>query len=284
MSEADANTDAPEEQRTEDEREQEDVQESSRLQAKTVYAVIQREGEEELERPVASLWWSGVAAGIAISTSVVAQGVLHAELPDTGWRPALESFGYCFGFVIVILGRLQLFTENTITPVLPLMADYSHRTLGLTARLWSLVFIANLVGTFVAAAFADFAGLATPEQLTAFQEISRHAIMDKTAREVLTHGIPAGFYVAALVWMLPSSKGFEIWVIIIMTYLIALGGFTHVIAGSMEAFLLLIDGQIGIGKTIAGFILPALIGNVIGGTALFSLLAYAQVREEIDEE
>jgi formate/nitrite transporter FocA (FNT family) len=67
-----------------------------------------------------------------------------------------------------------------------------------------------------------------------------------------------------------------------MTYLIAIGGFAHVIVGSAEAFLLLLDGQVGVLRAFAGYLLPALVGNIIGGTALFSLLAYAQVREEIE--
>ena len=81
--------------------------------------------------------------------------------------------------------------------------------------------------------------------------------------------------------MLPSSKGFEIWVILIITWVIAVGGFAHVIVGSAEAFLLLINGELGVLAVFAGYLLPVLLGNIIGGTALFSALAYAQVREEI---
>jgi formate/nitrite transporter FocA (FNT family) len=255
---------------------------SDRLQAKTVYEVIQDEGEKEMRRPVNSLWWSGFAAGLAISSSVVAQGALHVMLPEGGWRLPLESFGYCVGFIIVILGRMQLFTENTITPVLPIMADFSVRALNRMLKLWAIVLAANFAGTFIAAAFVTGVGFATTEQLTAFHEISRHAILSKAPLATLLLAIPAGFYVAVLVWMLPSSKGFEVWVIIIMTYLIAIGGFAHVIVGSFEAFLLLLDGQVGVVRAFGGYLLPALVGNIIGGTALFSLLAYAQVRDEID--
>ena len=256
--------------------------ETERLEAKTIYEIVQHEGEKEMRRPVKSLWWSGFAAGLAISTSLVAQGMLHVTLPEGGWRLPLESFGYCIGFMIVVLGRMQLFTENTITPVLPIMANFSTRSLVVMLRLWAVVLAANLAGTFTAVVFIKAVGGATQEQLTAFYEISRHAILSKSAPETLLLAIPAGFYVAVMVWMLPSSKGFEIWVIIIMTYLIAIGGFAHVIVGSAEAFLLLLDGQVGVLPVFAGYLLPALVGNIIGGTALFSLLAYAQVREEIE--
>lgn len=256
--------------------------ESERLQAKTVYEVIQHEGDKEMRRPANSLWWSGFAAGLAISSSVVAQGALHVMLPEGGWRLPLESFGYCVGFIIVILGRMQLFTENTITPVLPIMADFSVASLNRMLKLWAIVLAANFAGTFIAAAFVTGVGFATAEQLTAFHEISRHAILSKTPLATLLLAIPAGFYVAVLVWMLPSSKGFEVWVIIIMTYLIAIGGFAHVVVGSFEAFLLMLVGQVGVLPAFGGYLLPALVGNIIGGTALFSLLAYAQVRDEID--
>ena len=260
--------------------EAQDVETLQRLRAPVVYEVIRREGEEELTRPVGSLWWSGIAAGVGISTSVVAEGLLHDNLPDSSWRPLIENFGYCIGFLIVILGRLQLFTENTITAVLPLAAERTRRNFLYTARLWGTVFAANLVGTFAFAAATVFAGIFPADQLEAFREISHH-LMLKAPMEMLLHAVPAGFLVAALVWMMPSSEGSEFWVILTMTYLIALGDFAHVIAGSAEAFLLLLSGEIGLAKTVFGFVVPAFVGNVIGGTALFAVLAYAQVKKEL---
>lgn len=254
---------------------------NARVSARAIYQSIRRDGDQELARPIGSLWWSGVAAGITISTSVVAKGLLHMHLPDSGWRPALEDFGYCVGFIIVVFGRMQLFTENTITAVLPLMAEPSCDKLRCILRLWSVVFLANMVGTFVAALFTDVIGFATVDQLAAFQAISQ-PLLDKDWLNMLLHAIPAGFFVAALVWMLPNGRGSEVWIIIIPTYLIALGGFAHVVVGSMEAFLLLLDGQVGVVHVFANMLLPMFIGNVLGGTVLFSLLAYGQVRQEID--
>jgi formate/nitrite transporter FocA (FNT family) len=66
-----------------------------------------------------------------------------------------------------------------------------------------------------------------------------------------------------------------------MTYLIALGGFTHIVAGSVEAFLLVIEGRADVSWMIFDFIVPTLLGNIIGGTALFAVIAYAQVMKEI---
>ncbi len=254
---------------------------SERLEARTVFELVRREGEKELRRPVSSLWWSGITAGVAISSSLVTEGLLHAELAESDARWLLENLGYTVGFAIVILGRMQLFTENTITPVLPIMARYSHRALRQMGVLWAVVLLANLVGTFIAAAFADFVAFGTDKQLTGMLDVARHAVVGRSPSDVLLLAIPAGFYIAALVWMLPSSQGFELWVIVIMTFLIAIGDFAHVIVGSAECFLLLLAGEISVGHAFGGYILPALVGNVIGGTVLFSLLAYAQVREEL---
>jgi len=257
---------------------------SERLEAKSVYSVIQREGDKEMSRPASSLWWSGLVAGIAISSALLVEGILRASLPESDVRPLIESFGYPVGFLIVILGRLQLFTENTITPVLTLMADFRKSTLSSIAKLWAIVLVANLAGTFLAAIFTDVLAVVPLDYIEAMREVSREAVLDKPVVDVFLAGIPAGFYIAALVWMLPSSKGFEIWVIVIMTYLIAIGHFAHVIVGSAEVFLLLVGGEVGVAGAFIGYLVPALLGNVIGGTALFSLLAYAQVREEIKGE
>jgi formate/nitrite transporter FocA (FNT family) len=82
-------------------------------------------------------------------------------------------------------------------------------------------------------------------------------------------------------WIRAGASSSELWIVVVLTYAIALGDFTHVIAGSAEAFLLLFDGQVGIGQAFGGMILPSLVGNVVGGTGLFAILAHAQVREEI---
>jgi formate/nitrite transporter FocA (FNT family) len=93
--------------------------------------------------------------------------------------------------------------------------------------------------------------------------------------------VPAGFLIAALSWMLPNSEGSKFWVIFTITYVISLGDFSHVVAGGVEVFIAVLTGHISLLQGLAGAILPTLLGNILGGTALFSLIAYAQVREEI---
>lgn len=254
---------------------------STRLSARAVYQSVRYDGEQEMARPLGSLWWSGVAAGIALASSVVAKGLLHMELPDSPWRAPIADMGYCVGFILVVLGRMQLFTENTITVVLPLMANTTRKALYCTLRLWTVVFVANMVGTLIAAFFVSQIGAGSAEQIHAFNEVAAQGVLGSSWTEMMLRAIPAGFFVAALVWMLPNARGFEIWVIALPTYLIALGGFAHVVVGSMEVWLLVFADQMSLLNGLWYFIVPALIGNVLGGTVLFSLLAYGQVRQEI---
>lgn len=261
--------------------EREAVVEHGRLSSLTVYSIILREGQEELERPVTSLWWSGVAAGLGISTSVVAEATIRTSIGAAHpYLSVIESLGYTFGFVLVILSRLQMFTENTITVVLPLLANPTFNRLSCIARLWAVVLTANLVGTFVTAAIAVHGGILTEETLVAIFDISRH-VAHLSPSETLLRGIPAGFFIAAVVWMLPSAKGSEVLIVIMFTWLIAAGEFTHVIAGSNEIFSLVLNGEMNFITAFLDHIGPMLIGNIVGGTGLFAMLAYGQIRQEM---
>ncbi len=116
--------DIPETERGLTDKEQSEVREAQRPRAPVVYEIIRLEGERELQRPIASLWWSGVAAGISIGFSFLSQAALGAGLPQSEWNHVLASLGYSVGFIIVILGRQQLFTENVLTAVLPVITRW----------------------------------------------------------------------------------------------------------------------------------------------------------------
>ena len=250
------------------------------LAPRAVYEVINLEGREEIKRSLSSLWWSGIAAGIGISSSVLAEGILHVLYEDHPYRTAIENLGYTVGFILVILSRVQLFTENTITVILPLLKEKTAQMFICVARLWAIVFLANMVGTFFTAFLTVHGGTVKPEYVEGLVYVAEH-FAEYSAWECFIYGVPAGFFIAAIVWMLPSSEGFEIWVIFLFTYLIAMGDFTHVVAGSNEAFLLMLRGDISAATAVFGLILPSFAGNVLGGTGLFALLAYGQVADEI---
>jgi formate-nitrite transporter family protein len=257
-----------------------DVEELATPRTPVIYEVVRRLGEEEMARPVTSLWWSGVAAGLSISFSLLAQAVLETHLPDASWRALVTSFGYCTGFVMAVLSRQQLFTESTITAVLPLAKEFTFDNLGRTARMWAIVLVANLAGTLFAALFCAYMPVLTPELYGGMLSISQ-SLLDFSWWEMGFRAIAAGFLMAAMVWLMPGAERSQFQVIVLVTWLIAAGGFTHVVAGSMEAYLLVFSGSWAWWQMLAQFMAPVLIGNMIGGTALFALISYAQVMDEI---
>lgn len=262
------------------EREVRDVEEMSTPRTPVIYEVVRRQGEEEIGRPAFSLWWSGVAGGLSISFSLLAMAVLETHLPEAGWRVLVTSLGYTVGFLIVILGRQQLFTESTITAVLPVLKHPTPDNVWRMARLWAIVLLANMTGSLFAAAFCSFAPVLPDVLLETMRSISR-ASLSHNWWEMLFGGVSSGFLMAAMVWMIPAAEALKFHVIVMMTWLIAVGGFTHIVAGSVEVFLLVIAGDWSIGMMLWQFTVPVLIGNMIGGTVLFAVLSYAQVKEEI---
>jgi formate/nitrite transporter FocA (FNT family) len=257
-----------------------DVEELATPRTPVIYEVVRRLGEEEMERPVTSLWWSGVAAGLSISFSLLSQAILTAHLPEASWQPLVVSFGYCIGFIMAVLSRQQLFTESTITAVLPVAADVTRGNIVRMARLWAIVLAANLTGTLFAALFCTFTPVLPSDIYSGMLEISRD-LLGFSWWEMVFRAIAAGFLMAAMVWLMPGAEGAQFHVITLMTWLIAVGGFTHIIAGSMESYLLVFSGEWVWWRMITDFMVPVLIGNTIGGTALFALIAYAQVMDEI---
>ena len=263
------------------EEEQDKVRERLKLRAPAVYATVRAEGAAELERPSPGLFFSGIVAGIAMGFSVLTLSLLRGHLPDEPWAELVSSFGYAAGFLIVILGRQQLFTESTITAVLPVAAEPSKDGFKQIARVWSIVLGANWLGCIlIGTGFMTF-GLVPDDTAAQIVDFSMH-LTDHTALDAFVLGIGGGFLIAAMVWMMPGAEGSEFAVVAFTAWLIALAGFTHVIASMVEITALVIEGHIGIGHAITTLTLPILAGNVLGGTLLFTVLAYAQVHHEVN--
>ena len=261
-------------------REGRDIEEMSAPRTPVIYRVVSKFGEEEMDRPAVSLWWSGVAAGLSISFSLLAQTILMLRLPETAWSPLVGALGYAVGFVIVILSRQQLFTENTVTAVLPLLDAFTTRNLWRLCRVWAIVLLANMAGALVAALFFSFTPALDGEIQQAMLKISGN-ILNHAWPAMAVKGVAAGFLMAAMVWLLPGAEAAQFYVIVMITWFIAAGGFMHIVAGSVEAFMLVLHGDVGWGAMLRDFGAPVLIGNIVGGTLLFALLAHAQVMQEI---
>lgn len=257
------------------------VEELKAATAADVHRAVREEGEDERRRPTSALFWSGLAAGITIHASLLAEAslLLHGG-PDTG--ELVVGLGYPIGFLLVILGRMQFFTESTITAMLPLVHRPSRVSLYRTLRLWGVVLAANLFGTLLAAAMTA-SGLIGHDGLSEAAITISAAFAEHAPLDIFINAIPAGFLIAVLAWSLPNARE-QAWLVIFsVTYLIGIAGFSHSIVGSSEAFLLAITGQVSWPTAIFGLIVPAVTGNLIGGAGIFALLVHAQVRDEVEE-
>jgi formate/nitrite transporter FocA (FNT family) len=144
------------------------------------------------------------------------------------------------------------------------------------------VLAANIAATWAIAAVLAHTDVVPPEVKAAFAEISRKSVGESFGGTVLK-AIFAGWLIAMMVWLLPAAESMRPVVIIIITYLVALGGFAHVIAGSVDAFYLVETGEAGLRDYLWRFFLPTLTGNVIGGVTLVAVLNWGQVAPELEE-
>jgi formate-nitrite transporter family protein len=259
-----------------DQREKRRADEEEELNVSVTYEVIRRAGRDELRRSSSALFWSGLAAGLSMGFSFLVEAYLKAHLPEADWTPLVSKLGYSVGFLAVILGAQQLFTENTLNAVIPLLAQRSRDALLNTARLWAIVLVANLIGAFAFAAVLSQAHAFQPEAVAAFDDIAAAALSHGVGQTFLL-AIFAGWLIALMVWMLPAAQQLAVVVIVVMTYIVGLLGAPHIVAGSVEVFYAGLQGNVGWATIAFGYILPTLLGNSIGGVALVSGLAHAQV-------
>ena len=248
-------------------------------QAIVIHEVVREEGEAEIRRSVGALFWSGTAAGLSMGFSLLTLALLTANLPAERWTVIAAAPGYCVGFVIVILGRQQLFTESTLTAMLPLFVHRDLRTLMAVLRLWGIVLVANLLGTTLVARLLSIEGVFDPAVHDSMRHIGVEIVHSGTIAGVLK-AIFAGWLIALMVWVLPSARSARLFVILILTYVVSLGHFPHIVAGSVEAAFAVFSGDAGVGEYLTGFLFPTLLGNTIGGVALAALLNHAPLADE----
>ncbi|WP_297202689.1 formate/nitrite transporter family protein [uncultured Pluralibacter sp.] len=244
---------------------------------------IRQEGEKELERDGWALLWSAIAAGLSMSASLLAKGLFHAHLEGVPGGILLESVGYTFGFIIVIMAHQQLFTENTITPVLPVMQHPTTSNILLLLRLWGVVLLGNMIGTAIAAWAFGYMPVFDQETRNAFYSIGMK-VMENSPTEMFAKAIISGWLIATMVWMFPAAGPAKLVVIVLMTWLIAVADTTHIIVGTIEILYLVFTGALPWQDFIWPFALPTLAGNICGGTFIFALLSHAQIRNDMSTQ
>src|SRR5690606_3264396 len=191
----------------------------------------------------------------------------------------VEGLGYTFGFIAVITARQQLFTENTLTAVLPVMTRPTLRNFGSLLRRWGVVLAGNLAGTALFAFGLLHLHRFDADTQRAFVEVGGE-LMANAPLAMFTKGILAGWIIAMMVWMMAATEHARLAIIVACTYLIALGGFTHIVVGWAEALYLVLAGEATMADAVLRFALPTLAGNVVGGSLIFALISHAQVRSD----
>ena len=250
-------------------------------EARVIHEIIREEGEKTLERSVRAMAWSALGAGLSMGFSFFTMAILRSALPEGApWAKLVSAFGYTIGFIIVILGRQQLFTESTLSSILPLLTRKDGKTLWQVARLWAVVLAFNIVGTFVFAWLVSHPGLFDAEVNKALRTVAEEAMKDSFV-PTMVKAILAGWLIALIVWLMPGAGQSRLLLILIITYVVAAAHFSHIIAGSVEAAFNVFVGHITLGEYFTRFMVPTLIGNTIGGVSLVAILNHAPVREEL---
>jgi formate/nitrite transporter FocA (FNT family) len=252
----------------------------TRLSALEIHENIRGPAVEELERPASSLLFSSLAAGMLIGFSFLAQAFVAHYAPEP-YKHALASMAYPVGFMFVIMGRSELFTENTLEPVIPLLHKRDGRTLRKLLRMWGLLIVGNLAGALIIAWIIGGTDLIDSSLQPTMQDVARQST-EGGFGFVFYQAIFGGWLIALLAWLLASTidSTAQLFLIWVTTVPIAAFHFRHSIAGSVEAFYAAVVGLAGWGEMIGGFIVPALLGNALGGVLLVALFNYAQVAEE----
>ncbi len=208
-----------------------------------IHEIIREDGERELARSVSALAWSGLAAGLSMGFSFLMMSVIRSVLPDQPWRIMVAGFGYTSGFMIVVLGRQQLFTESTLTAVLPVLTKRSITSGLKMLRLWAVVLVANMVGTILFAWLLSVPDLFQQDVTEALSQVAQEALHDPFW-PMMIKAVLAGWLIALMVWLLPTAAQSRLLLVLIITYLVAIAHFSHLIAGSVEAAYLVVTHQL----------------------------------------
>ncbi len=249
-------------------------QDLDRPTANQIYKQVTINGRHELERSNVSLAISGIAGGLLMGLTGLSVSILLSMVGATPAGRLAAMFFYPLGFMVVILGRSQLFTENTLYPVALMLAEKKY--FFSTLRLWAIVFPTNIVGALLFALLAVKTGALRPEYVQQLTHLGVEAA-SITGSHAFWSGVVGGWIIATVAWLVSASHSITGSVMLIwtMTFIIGAGHFAHCIATSGE----ILSGVLAHQITLTAFflwLLPATAGNICGGVLLVTLLEYGQ--------
>jgi formate/nitrite transporter FocA (FNT family) len=246
-----------------------------------IYEQVSRNARHELDRAAIGLFISGVAGGITMGLTALSTSIVLAKLGQSPAAKFIADLLYPIGFIAVILGRAQLFTENTLYPVALMLAERRHAWK--TLRLWSIVFPSNVLGAFLFALLAVKTGALRPEFVAAMTHLGV-AAASVTTSHVFWSGVIGGWIIALVAWLVSGSHSItgSVMLIWLLTFVVGLGEFAHCIATSGEILAAILDHQLAVSRYFA-WLAPATLGNICGGVLLVTLLEYGQVKGGEDQ-
>jgi formate/nitrite transporter FocA (FNT family) len=246
-----------------------------RPSAQDIYEQVANNARQELGRSTVSLAISGLAGGIFMGLSALGNAIAIALLTNAGAAPSntvlfVAKMFYPLGFIVVILGRSQLFTENTLYPVALVLAEKKH--LWKTLRLWATVLPANVLGALAFAALAGLTNALHPNVVQALAGLGLDAIHNPPMT-IFWSGVMGGWIIATVAWLVSGSHSItgSVMIIWMLTFVVGLGNFAHCIAASGEILTAVLTGRAG-WATYPIWLLPAVAGNICGGVGMVTLL------------
>jgi formate-nitrite transporter family protein len=248
-----------------------------------IFERTREEGQRRLERPLAELISTSLAAGFDIVAGVALMGVLSSALLHHFGANAAHIFGslgFGIGFVYLIVGRGELFTENFLVPLAAVHgSDDRKGAWAKIAELWTLSPIFNVVAGAVMAFILTTHGV--------LPEGTGHAIVDIAQKIHANHplalfmsAIFAGALITAMTWFIEGqeSMGVRVFVAWVTGAFLAIAGLNHVVVVTIELIMGIRYGaHIPLIFVLGNFGLAAL-GNMIGGIGLVTLNRFTQAK------
>ncbi len=251
---------------------------STRRSASEIYDKAMDVARDELNRSTRALAFSGVAGGFTMGLTALGVGTARALLGEGATTQFVSMLFYPIGFVAVIIGRQQLFTENTLYPVVLVLRERRHVLQ--TLRLWAVVFVCNVVGAFLFALLAARTHSLDPKMLDEIVKMGVGMVAAIPAT-VFWSGVIGGWLIALVAWMVSASHWTigQIAVVWLLCYVVGAGHFAHCIATSGEIIVAALQGVTTAGAYLR-WLLFATLGNIAGGVTIVSVMNWGQVHAE----
>ena len=236
-------------------------------------------GTQRLNRTATSLLATGGIAGIDVGIGVLAKlSVLEA----TG-SELLGGLAFSIGFIAILLGKSELFTENFLIPVAAVLRD--SRSVGSIVRLWGLTGIGNLVGGWVIMAIIVLA-IPRISESDVLLETAYHFVEMGIGWEMFASAVLAGAAITLMTWMEQgaTTPGAKIVAVSAMAFVLAGTPLLHTVVSSLEMFGALQRSAAFGYLDWAGVLGVAVVGNIVGGVGLVTVLRLVQARAEHPSE